>query len=66
MRVGAVVHARAQIDEPLRPLDQRGEDIGSQRVDREHMRQAVGGDAMTFAEADGGVVDDRIETRRAR
>jgi hypothetical protein len=59
MGIGMMVHAGAEIDQPLRPFDQRGEDIGRERVDREDMRQAVGGDAVAFAIADGGVVNDR-------
>ena len=59
--VGMMVHAGAQIDEPLGPLDQ-GVRLGRQRVDREHMGQAVSGDAMAFAIADGGVVDQSVET----
>src|SRR5277367_2978593 len=62
MRARAIMHARAQIDDALRPFDQRGEDIGSKRVDGEHMRQAVAGDAMTLTEADRGIVNDRIES----
>ena len=62
MRARAIMHARAQIDEALRPFDQRCQDIGRERVDGEHMRQAVAGDAMTFLEADGGIVNDRIES----
>jgi hypothetical protein len=59
-----MVHAGAQIDDPLGPLDQGGQNIGRQRVDREHMGQAVSGDAMAFAIADGGVVDQSVETAK--
>ena len=58
---GSLVHARAQIDEALRPFDQRGQDIGRERVDGEDMRQAVARQAMPFAIADGGVVNARVE-----
>ncbi len=61
MRARAIMHARAQIDEALRPFDQRGEDIGRKGVRGEHMRHAVAVDAMAFLEADSGVVDDRVE-----
>ena len=56
-----MVHTGAQIDEPLGPLDQRGQDIGRQRVDGEHMRQAVSGHAMAFAIADRRVVNHGVE-----
>ena len=61
IRVGMVMHARAQIDQSLWPLDQRGEDIGGERVDREDVRQTVGGDVMAFPIADRGIVNDRVE-----
>ena len=62
VRARPIMHARARIDEALRPFDQRGEDIGSKGVDGEHMRQSVVGHPMTFLEADGGIVNDRIES----
>ena len=61
IRVRALVHARTQIDEALRPFDQHGQDIGRERVDGEDMRQAVAGQSMPFAIADGGVVNDGVE-----
>ena len=49
-------------DQALRTLDECGQDIGGQRVDREHVRQTVRGSALAFPKADGGIVNDRIET----
>src|SRR5262245_46455486 len=57
-----LVHARAQVDQPLRSLDQSREDVDCERVDREDVRQAVGGEMVGLAIADSGVVDDGVET----
>ena len=56
-----MMHAGAEIDEPFRPLDQRCQDIGRQRVDRENMWQAVGGNAVAFAIANRRIVDHSIK-----
>ena len=50
------MHAGAHVDEPVRPLDQRGEDVGREHVDREDVRQPVGGpDRLRLAIADAGL-----------
>ncbi len=57
----ASVHARAEIDQPPRPIDQSGEHVGGQHVDREGELVAVlAGLPGRAAEADPGVVDDRV------
>jgi hypothetical protein len=56
-----MVHAGAQIDEPLWTLDQGGQDVHGKRVDREEMRYAVGGSALRLAIADSGIVDHSIK-----
>jgi hypothetical protein len=61
MGVRMVVHARAQIHQSLGPFDQRSENIGRERVDRENVRQTVGRDVMAFPIADRGIVNDRVE-----
>jgi hypothetical protein len=56
------MHARTKIDEPVWPLDQGGENIGSQHIDGEDVRRAARRvDASGLAIADAGVVDHRIE-----
>ena len=59
--IGMVMHAGTEIDEPFRPLDQRGQDVGRQRVDREDVWQAIGCDAMPFPIADSSIMDHGIE-----
>ncbi len=59
--VCVLVHARAQIDQSLRPFDQCREDIGGERVDREDMRKAIGSGAAALPIADGGIVNGRIK-----
>jgi hypothetical protein len=62
LRIHAVVHSRTQIHEPLRLVDQGGQNIRSERVDGEHIRQAVHGRcALPFAVADSRVVNHCIE-----
>ena len=61
MGVGMMLHAGAEVDEPAWPLDERGQDVGRERVDREDMRQAVGSEAMSFAVAYRRIVDHGVE-----
>src|SRR5262245_58290935 len=58
----STLHARAQVDQPLRSLDQSREDVGGERIDREDARQAVDGEMVGLAIADSGIVDDGVET----
>ena len=58
---GAAVHAGTEIDQPLRPFDQGGQQIGRKRVDGEDMGKAVGGRDPPLAIADARVVDHRVE-----
>ena len=52
--ITAPVKAGTQVDEALGSLDQRGQDVRCERVDGEHMRQAVfGRDAPGLPIADG-------------
>jgi len=54
--------AGTQIDETLGLVNERGQDIGSERIDREDMRQAVfGRDAARFPVADTCIVNHCIE-----
>ena len=57
------MHARTKIDEPVWPLEQRGERIsGVEHIDGEDVRRAARRvDAPGLAIADAGVVDHRIE-----
>jgi hypothetical protein len=56
------VHARAQVDQPVRPFDQAGHQVGREHVDREDLGQAVRRlDPPHLTVADSGVVDDRVE-----
>ena len=55
------MHAGTEIDEAFRPLNQRRQDVGRQRVDREDMWQAIGCDAMPLPIADSGILDHGIE-----
>jgi hypothetical protein len=50
-RIGMVMHTGTDIDEAFRPLNQRCQKVGGQRVDREDMRRAIGCDAMPLAVA---------------
>jgi hypothetical protein len=54
VRRRAAVHAGTQVDEPLRPLDQRGQDIGRERVDGEDLGKPVLGLDASMDVADGG------------
>jgi hypothetical protein len=56
------VHAAAQVDEPVRTLDKRREQVRGEHVDGQHIGMAIdGGDLAILAVADAGVVDDRVE-----
>ncbi len=60
--VGAGVHARAEVDEPAGPHHQGGQHIGRKDIHGPQLGQAVGGlHPARFAEAEGDVVDHRIE-----
>src|SRR5262245_7206509 len=64
--IGMLVHARAQVDQPLRSLDQSREDVGGERVDREDVWQAVGGETVGLAIADSGIVGRPKYSQRRR
>ena len=56
------MQAGTQVNETLRSLNQRGQDIGCECVDGKNMRQAVfGRDAPRFLVSDARIVDHRIE-----
>ena len=56
------MHAGAQIDQPVRPLDQSGQHIGRQNIDGEDAGHArLGLDASRLAIADPGIVDHGVE-----
>jgi hypothetical protein len=38
------------------------EDVGGERIDREDVRQAVGGEMVRLAIADSGIVDNGVKT----
>ena len=56
----AVVHAAAEIDQMVGPLDQRRQDIGCQRVDGEDRRMAFGRGCPTGRRIDTGIVDHSV------
>ena len=61
VRLAAPVHAGAQVHQPVRPGHQRGEQVGGQDVDGEHVAEAVGGlDPVRLAVPDTRVVDHRV------
>lgn len=62
MRAHATVHAGAEINQPRRPLDQRGQHLGRQRVDGEQMPQSVRRGLVPFAVADRHVMDHGVAT----
>jgi hypothetical protein len=60
------MHARAEVDQPGGPLDQAGQQVRGEHVDREDVLQAViGADAPGLPVTDPGVVNDRV-VRAAR
>src|SRR6266516_4852023 len=61
VEVAAVLHARGEVYQPLWSRDQRGQQVGGEHVDREHVGEPVGrGDALGL-QVDAGVVDHRVE-----
>jgi hypothetical protein len=55
------MHARAEVDQPARPLDQAGQQVRGEHVDREDMLQTViGADAPRLPVTDPGIVNDRV------
>ena len=61
MGVGMMVHAGAEIDESVWPLDQRCQNIGRQRIDREYMGQAICRQVVSLTVADRSIMDHGIE-----
>jgi hypothetical protein len=56
------MHAGAEIDQPIRPFDQRRQDIGCQHIDREDARNSrLGLDTPRLPIADAHIVDYGIE-----
>src|SRR6185312_15228868 len=55
-----VMQSAAEVDEPIRAADQRGEHVRRQGVHRESLRVAVGGCGAGRLEEDAGVVDDSV------
>jgi len=61
-RVPALVQAGTQVDEPLRFMNQRSQNVGGKSVDGKHMRQTVfRRDALRLSVSDARIVDDCIE-----
>ena len=66
MRIGqagipAAMHARAEVHQPARSLDQAGQQVRGEHVDREDVLQTViGADAPRLPVTDPGIVNDRI------
>src|SRR5215469_3267229 len=56
----AVMHPAAEVDEPIRAVDQRGEHVGRQGIHRESLRVPLGGRGAGWLEEDGGLVDDSV------
>ncbi|HEY2308968.1 MAG TPA: hypothetical protein VGI05_24085, partial [Streptosporangiaceae bacterium] len=60
------MHARAKVDQPARPLDQAGQQVRGEHVDREDVLEPViGAEAPRLTVTDPGIVNDRVE-RAAR
>src|SRR6185437_12891840 len=55
-----VMQSAAEVDEPIRAADQRGEHVRRQGVHRESLRVAVGGCGAGRLEEDAGIVDDSV------
>ena len=63
MRSGAVMHSGGQVHQPLRHRDEGGQDVRSQSVHGEKLRQAVDClHQLRLSVADPGVMDDGVET----
>jgi hypothetical protein len=62
--VASTVHARAQIDQAAGRGDERGEQVGREHVDGEHVLEPVRGGVQVLAIADAGVVDNRVQGPR--
>src|SRR4051794_21240609 len=60
-KIPAEVHAGAEIDQPFGSLDERGQQVRRERVDREHVLQPVDSLSSRLLVADGRVVYDDIE-----
>ena len=56
-RFAAAMHATAEVDEPIRPTDERGEHVRSQRVDGERLCMAFGRGAAGWNAVHARVVD---------
>jgi hypothetical protein len=54
------MQAAAEVDEPIRAIDQRREQVGGQGVHRESRRVTVGGRGAGRLEVDAGIVDNSV------
>ena len=55
-----VMQSAAEVDEPIRAADQRGEHVGRQGVHRERRRVTFGGRGAGRLEEDAGIVDNSV------
>src|ERR1700723_20480 len=61
-RITVLVKHGAEINESLGLRDQGCQDVGSNRIDRQHMRETIFGlDSLRLLVADGSIVDDGVE-----
>ena len=61
VRISGLMHARAQVDQPVGALDQRGEQEGRQDIDHKHVLQPILGLSSALSIADTRVVDHRVK-----
>ena len=62
IRIAALVQARRQIDQPLRALDERRQEVGRQGIDREDLIEPVNCVAASCTRTeDAGIVNDSLE-----
>ena len=61
VRIARPVHAGAEVDQPLRALDNGRQEVRRQDVDLEDVLEAVLGLQAALAVTDARVVDDRVE-----
>lgn len=58
--VAADVHVASQVDQPVRPVDQPGQEVGGEGVDRQHPGMPLRAGVAVAVAVDAGVVDDGI------
>ena len=59
--IAGAVKAGAQVNEALRLVNQRGQHIGRESIDGEHVRKTIFGHVMWLTIANGRIVNDRVK-----